>query len=84
MIYTTNQIENFNRQLRKVSKSRTIFPTDDSLFKLLYLATIDITKKWSGRNRDWNKIISQLCIYFAGKLQVQIEHQYNQETLSIA
>ena len=43
MIYTTNQIENFNRQLRKVSKSRTIFPTDDSLFKLLYLATIDIT-----------------------------------------
>jgi transposase-like protein len=57
MIYTTNQIENFNRQLRKVSKSRTIFPTDDSLFKLLYLATIDITKKWSGRNRDWNKII---------------------------
>lgn len=69
MIYTTNQIENFNRQLRKVSKSRTIFPTDDSLFKLLYLATIDITKKWSGRNRDWNKIISQLCIYFADRIE---------------
>ena len=69
MIYTTNQIENFNRQLRKVSKSRTIFPTDDSLFKLLYLATIDITKKWSGRNRDWNKIVSQLFIYFADRIE---------------
>ncbi|WP_407947359.1 IS256 family transposase [Pectinatus haikarae] len=69
MIYTTNQIENFNRQLRKVSKNRTIFPTDDSLFKLLYLATIEITKKWSGRNRAWNKIISQLCIYFDNRIE---------------
>lgn len=69
MIYTTNQIENFNRQLRKVTKSRTIFPTDDALFKLLYLATMDITKKWSGRSRDWNKIISQLCIFFADRIE---------------
>ena len=69
MIYTTNQIENFNRQLRKVSKSRTIFPTDDSLFKLLSLATIEISKKWSGRNRDWNKIVSQFCIYFADRIE---------------
>jgi putative transposase len=69
MIYTTNQIENFNRQLRKVSKGRTIFPTDDALFKLLYLATIEITKKWSGHNRDWNKIVSQLCIYFDDRIE---------------
>ena len=69
MIYTTNQIENFNRQLRKVTKSRTIFPTDDALFKLLYLATMDITKKWSGRSREWNKIISQLCILFADRIE---------------
>lgn len=48
MIYTTNSIENFNRQLRKVTKSKTIFPSDDALFKMLYLATMDITKKWSG------------------------------------
>ncbi|WP_414153192.1 transposase, partial [Pectinatus frisingensis] len=69
MICTTNQIENSNRRLRKVSKSRTIFPTDDSLFKLLYLATIEIAKKWNGRNRDWNKIISQLCIYFDDRIE---------------
>ena len=48
IIYTTNAIENFNRQLRKVTKSKTIFPTDDSLFKNLYLAMIDITQKWTG------------------------------------
>ena len=41
LIYTTNSIENFNRQLRKVTKSKSIFPTDDALFKMLYLATID-------------------------------------------
>ena len=49
LIYTTNSIENFNRQLRKVTKSRSIFPTDDALFKMLYLAMIDITKKWTGK-----------------------------------
>ena len=46
LIYTTNAIEGFNRQLRKVTKSKTVFPSDDSLLKMLYLATMDITKKW--------------------------------------
>jgi transposase-like protein len=68
MIYTTNQIENFNRQLRKVTKTRTIFPSDDALFKLLYLATMDITEKWTGRDRDWGKILSQICIYFEDRI----------------
>ena len=45
LIYTTNAIEGFNRQLRKVTKSTAVFPTDDCLFKMLYLATMDITKK---------------------------------------
>ena len=49
LIYTTNAIEGFNRQLRKVTKSKAVFPTDDSLFKTLYLAMLDITKKWTGR-----------------------------------
>ena len=70
MIYTTNSIENFNRQLRKVTKSKTIFPSDDSLFKMLYLATMDITKKWGGRNRDWNQILAQLCIYFEDRISL--------------
>lgn len=69
LIYTTNSIENFNRQLRKVTKSRTIFPTDDALFKLLYLAMIDITKKWTGKSWDWGQTLDQLCIYFGDRIQ---------------
>lgn len=68
LIYTTNAIENFNRQLRKVTKSKAVFPNDDSLMKMLYLATSDITRKWTGRRRDWGEIHSQLEIYFAERL----------------
>ena len=68
IIYTTNAIEGFNRQLRKVTKAKTVFPSDDSLLKMLYLATIDITKKWSGHRRDWGQIHSQLEIYFEEQL----------------
>ncbi len=49
LIYTTNAIEGFNRQLRKVTKAKSVFPTDDSLLKMLYLAMVDITKTWTGR-----------------------------------
>lgn len=49
IVYTTNSIENFNRQLRKVTKAKTISPTDDALFKSLYLAMMDATKKWTGK-----------------------------------
>lgn len=68
LIYTTNAIENFNRQLRKVTKSKSVFPTDDSLLKMLYLAMVDITKKWTGRRKDWGVIHSQLEIFFADRL----------------
>lgn len=68
LIYTTNSIEGFNRQLRKVTKNKGVFPTDDSLFKMLYLAMMDITKKWTGRRRDWGQIHSQLEIFFADRL----------------
>ena len=61
--------EGFNRQLRKVTKSRTVFPSDDSLLKMLYLATMDITKKWTGRRRDWSQIRAQLEIYFEERLE---------------
>ena len=69
LIYTTNSIENFNRQLRKVTKSKTIFPTDDSLFKSLYLAMVDITKKWTGTAWAWGQTLDQLCIYFGERIQ---------------
>ena len=68
LIYTTNAIEGFNRQLRKVTKSKAVFPTDDSLLKMLYLAMIDITKKWTGRRQDWGLIHSQLEIFFADRI----------------
>ena len=68
LIYTTNSIENFNRGLRKVTKSKSVFPSDDALLKMLYLAMVDITKKWSGRRRDWGQIHSQLEIFFEDRL----------------
>lgn len=68
LIYTTNTIEGFNRQLRKVTKSKAVFPTDDSLFKMLYLAMIDITKKWTGRRQDWGTIHAQLSFYFNDRM----------------
>lgn len=68
LIYTTNVIEGFNRQLRKVTKSKSVFPTDDSLFKMLYLAMIDITKKWTGRRQDWSLIHVQLAIFFENRI----------------
>ena len=64
LIYTTNAIEGFNRQLRKVTKSKSVFPTDDSLLKMLYLAMMDITKKWTGKRRDWG-VIHVLRIYLS-------------------
>ena len=66
--YTTNAIEGFNRQLRKVTKAKSVFPTDDSLLKMLYLAMMDITKKWTGRRQDWSLIHAQLSVYFAGRM----------------
>jgi len=68
IIYTTNAIEGFNRQLRKVTKAKPVFPTDDSLLKMLCLAMMDITKKWTGRRQDWGVIHSQLEIFFQDRL----------------
>lgn len=68
LIYTTNAIEGFNRQLWKVTKSKTIFPSDDSLLKMLYLAMIDITKKWTDHRQDWDQIHSQMEIFFEERL----------------
>jgi transposase-like protein len=68
LIYTTNAIEGFNRQLRKVTKSKSVFPSDDSLLKMLYLATVDITRKWTGRRQDWGPIYAQLAVFFEDRL----------------
>lgn len=62
IIYTTNIIEGLHRQFRKVTKTKSIFPNDDSLRKMLYLATQNITKKWTMRYSNWDMILSQLEI----------------------
>lgn len=68
LIYTTNAIEGFNRQLRKVTKAKSVFPTDESLFKMLYLAMMDITQKWTGCRQDWSMIQAQLAVYFEDRM----------------
>jgi transposase-like protein len=72
LIYTTNMIESYHRQLRKVTKGKSIFPTDDSLTKMLYLATMEVTKRWTMRVQNWGQILSQLSIYFGERLDPYI------------
>ncbi len=62
VMYTTNIIENLNRQYRKVTKAKPIFPTDESLLKVLYLATMNATEKWYVRLRNWDQIRYELSI----------------------
>lgn len=64
LIYTNNAIEGYNRQLRKVTKNKAVFPTSQSVRKLLYLANVHITKKWTKPIMDWPLILNQLAIRF--------------------
>ena len=69
IIYTTNALEGFNRQLRKFTKVRTSFPTDDSLRKSLYLATEQIMRKWTSPSQNWSGTLAQLSIMFEERLE---------------
>lgn len=73
LIYTTNMIESFHRQLRKVTKSKSVFPTDDALLKMLYLATMDVSGKWTMKIPNWGMIVSQFSIYFEDRLKEFVE-----------
>lgn len=68
IIYTTNTIEGYHRQLRKVTKTKTAYPTDEALRKIIYLATLDISRKWTMPFREWGLCLSQLAIYFGDRL----------------
>jgi putative transposase len=70
LIYTTNPVEGFNRQLRKATKVKSIFPTDDALKKTLYLATLDIMKKWTMPIPNWGQTITQFAITFQDRLDL--------------
>ena len=68
IMYTTNIIEGVNRQFRKVTKTKSTFPSDQSLLKILYLASQNIMKKWTMRYRNWDSIYNQLSIFFDGRI----------------
>lgn len=70
IIYTTNTIEGFHRQVRKVTKTKGAFPNDDALLKLIYLAHRNISKKWTQPLHNWSLTVSQLAIHFEGRLHL--------------
>lgn len=72
MIYTTNTLEGFNRQIRKYTKTRTIFPTDDSLNKCIYLATMEIIEKWTQPTPNWGRTLAELSIIFDKQLSDEL------------
>jgi putative transposase len=64
LIYTTNAVEAYHRQLRKFTKTKAILPTDDAIRKVVYLSVREITKKWTMPARDWGMAYSQIMIFF--------------------
>jgi putative transposase len=68
IIYTTNAIESVNMSLRKVTKSRSSFPSDEALLKLFYLALNNISKKWTMPLRDWKAALTRFTIQFEGRM----------------
>ena len=68
IMYTTNIIEGYHRQLRKVTKGKSIFPSDEALTKMLYLATMEVMRKWTMRVSNWGQILGQLVIYFGDRV----------------
>lgn len=72
LIYTTNPIESFNRGIRKVTKTRSVFPNEDAVLKLVFLAMQDIEKRWTQIIRNWGMIYSQLTIFFEDRLEKYI------------
>jgi len=69
LIYTTNAVEGFHRMLRKFTKTKAIYPTDDAVRKSVYLSIQEISKKWTMPIKDWGCIIGQLTIFFGDRLR---------------
>lgn len=72
IIYTTNTIEAVHRQFRKLTKTKGAFPNQDSLLKLLYLGIQNAKKKWTMPIQNWSLAISQLAIFFEGRLEQEL------------
>ena len=71
-IYTTNIIESVHRQFRKITKTKGAFPNENSLLKLLYMGIQNATKKWNTPMWNWNLTLSQLAIFFEGRLDSEL------------
>jgi len=72
VMYTTNAIEAFHRQLRRVTKTKGSFTSDTALMKLLYLVQRDVTAKWQKPMHNWNRILSQLAIIYDERLRLDL------------
>jgi transposase-like protein len=72
LIYTTNPVEGFHRQVRKVTKTKGAFPNDMALLKLIYLATENISKKWTQPLQNWGLTVQQLCIKFGDRMKIDL------------
>lgn len=72
LIYTTNAIEGYHRQIRKVTKNKGAFTSDMALMKLVYLATQNISKKWNSSLWNWNQTLAQLSIIFGERLNLSL------------
>lgn len=71
LIYTTNAVEGFHRMLRKFTKTKTIYPTDEAVKKSVYLSIQEISKKWTMPVRDWGIIVGQLMVFFEDRFECQ-------------
>ena len=68
VIYTTNAIESLNSIYRKLNRQRSVFPSDTALLKALYLATYEVTKKWTATICNWAQVYGELNIMYEGRL----------------
>ena len=68
VIYTTNTIESLNSTYRKLNRQRSVFPSDTALLKVLYLATFEVTKRWTSTIRNWAQVYGELSIMYEGRL----------------
>lgn len=72
LIYTTNAVEGYHRQIRKVTKTKGAFPSDMALLKLVYLATKNIEKKWATPLHNWGQTVQQLAIKFGDRIPLEL------------
>jgi len=69
VIYTTNAIESLNSSYQRLNRSRSVFPSDTALLKALYLATFEVTKKWTNILRNWGRIYGEFSIMYEDRLE---------------